>query len=421
MKTYLVGGAVRDALLNRPVKDRDYVVVGATPQMMLAAGYQQVGKDFPVFLHPESKEEYALARTERKSGTGYHGFEVHFGTDVTLEEDLLRRDLTVNAIATDEKGKHIDPYGGLDDIKNKLLRHVSPAFAEDPLRVLRVARFAARYAHLGFSIAQETMRLMSTLATSGELASLVPERVWQETERVLAEQDAQVYFQVLHECGALAVIFPEIHALFGVPQRPEYHPEVDTGIHTLLSLKQACLVRASTAVRFAVLVHDLGKALTPVAELPKHHQHEKRGVAPVQQLCSRLKVPKGYEKLAVAVCEYHLKCHRVFELSPKKIIKLLKDLDGFRNPQRVADFVQACECDAKGRTGLENRPYPQAQYLLDCLAASQSVSIKDLPAAQREKFLENGQGQKIAEAIHKLRIQAVTQVIKTQKQIQESG
>lgn len=408
--TYLVGGAVRDELLGRPVKDRDYVVVGSTPKTMLDAGYQQVGKDFPVFLHPDTKEEYALARTERKSGSGYHGFELDFSAEVTLEEDLLRRDLTVNALAQDAHGNIVDPYGGLDDIKNKTLRHVSPAFAEDPLRVLRVARFAARYAYLGFTVADDTLALMKQLADSGELSTLTPERVWQETERALGEQDAQVYFQVLRDCDALAVIFPEVDALFGVPQRPEYHPEVDTGIHTLLSLQQACLANASTKVRFAVLLHDLGKALTPTDELPRHLKHEQRGIKPVKAVCKRLKVPKAFEQLAVAVCEHHLTCHKAFELLPKTVVKLIGRLDGFRNPERVSDFVLACECDAKGRTGLENKPYPQAQYLLDCLDAAKKVSISDLPNEQREDLLKANAGAKIAEAIYKLRIKAVTQV-----------
>lgn len=428
MKIYLVGGAVRDALLNRRVVEKDYVVVGATPEQLTALNFTQVGKDFPVFLHPDSKDEYALARTERKSGQGYHGFKLCFDPSVTLTEDLMRRDLTVNAlaIATDKldqtdladlanlpaliqkNQQHIiDPYKGLDDLQNKVLRHVSPAFAEDPLRVLRVARFAARYAHLGFSVAPETLALMRQLAESGELATLTPERIWKETQRALAEKDASVYFEVLRNCGALAVIFPEIDALFGIPQPVAYHPEIDTGLHTLLSLEQACKANANAMVRFAVLVHDLGKALTPNDMLPSHRGHEEKGVIPVQNLCQRLKVPKSYEQLAVAVCRFHLKCHRAFELKASSIVKLLNQLDGIRNPDKVANFVQACMFDAKGRTGLENRDYPQAEYLLDCLKAISAIKFTDLP-----KNITNKGGEAIANAFYQARVSAVKQVVR---------
>lgn len=409
-QVYLVGGAVRDALLGLATKDRDFVVVGATPTLMLELGFSQVGKDFPVFLHPTTKEEYALARTERKSGMGYHGFELRYDASVSLEEDLQRRDLTINALAADATGKLIDPYGGLHDLQAKQLHHVSAAFSEDPLRVLRVARFAARFSGLGFTVASDTLALMRHISQSGELTTLAAERVWAETERALSEADAQVYFEVLRACGALSVLFPEVDALFGVPQRADYHPEVDTGIHTLLSLKQSCLANASTKVRFSVLVHDLGKALTPQDILPRHIGHEARGVSPVQQLCARLKVPKAYEKLAVAVCRHHLKCHKVFELNAKTTVKLLGELDGFRNPDLVADFTLACRCDARGRTGFEDNPYIQAKYLKTCLDAASKIGINNLPDAQRQALLAQNAGVKIADAIHKLRIQAVAQV-----------
>lgn len=412
MQTYLVGGAVRDGLLNRPVKDKDYVVVGATPEIMKQNGYMQVGKDFPVFLHPHTKEEYALARTERKQGKGYHGFDLYFGKEVTLEDDLLRRDLTINAIAQDTQGKLIDPFGGIQDIKDKILRHVSPAFAEDPLRVLRVARFAARYADLGFIIATETLELMTQLTSSGELATLTAERVWQETERALAEQSAWVYFETLRHCGALAVLFPEIDALFGVPQRKEYHPEVDTGIHTLLSLQQACADNASVEIRYAVLTHDLGKALTPENELPSHKGHEKAGLEPLNDLNKRLKVPKRFEKLANYVCEHHLKCHRISEMTPKSIVKLIAKMDGFRNPDNVINFAKACRYDAQGRTGLENKPYPQTEYLIACLQATKDIRFADIPEPEKTILMSkqadgNNRGDLIANAIYRLRINAV--------------
>ena len=332
MHVYLVGGAVRDQLLGHPYHEKDYVVVGATPEQLLNLGYQPVGKDFPVFLHPETKEEYALARTERKAGHGYHGFEFYTDTSVTLEDDLIRRDLTINAIAMDEKGNIYDPYNGQADLNNRILRHVSDAFTEDPLRVLRLARFAARYKDLDFKIAPETLSLMQNLVQSGELNALTSERVWKETSRALMENHADVYFQVLRDCGALKVLFPEIDALFGVPQRPEYHPEIDCGIHTLMSLQQACKANYSLDVRFAVLVHDLGKALTPKEELPRHIQHEERGIAPVTEVCDRLKVPTQTKQLALAVCKEHLKCHQAFTLKAGTLWRLLQRLDVLRRP-----------------------------------------------------------------------------------------
>ncbi|WP_335973789.1 multifunctional CCA addition/repair protein [Acinetobacter calcoaceticus] len=401
MQVYLVGGAVRDSLLGHPYQEKDYVVVGATPEHMLAQGFQPVGKDFPVFLHPETKEEYALARTERKSGKGYHGFQFFTDTTVSLEEDLIRRDLTINAIAMDQDGKLYDPYGGQTDLENKTLRHVSEAFAEDPLRVLRVARFAARYSSYGFHIAPETLQLMQTMAESGELDALTPERVWKETARALLEDHADIYFQTLRDCGALKHLFPEIDALFGVPQRPEYHPEVDCGIHTLMSLQQACKSNYSLDVRFAVLVHDLGKALTPANELPRHIMHEERGVKPVTELCERLKVPTQTRQLALSVCKEHLKCHQIMSLKPGTVWRLLQRLDVLRRPERVEAFVQACECDAKGRLGLEDRPYPQAQYMLDAMQVVRSIKVQDLP--------ENIKGAEIGEMLIQYRIDALTE------------
>lgn len=401
MQVYLVGGAVRDSLLGHPYQEKDYVVVGATPEHMLAQGFRPVGKDFPVFLHPETKEEYALARTERKSGKGYHGFQFFTDTTVSLEEDLIRRDLTINAIAMDQDGKLYDPYGGQTDLENKILRHVSEAFAEDPLRVLRVARFAARYSAYGFHIAPETLQLMQTMAESGELDALTPERVWKETSRALLEDHADIYFQTLRDCGALKHLFPEIDALFGVPQRPEYHPEVDCGIHTLMSLQQACKSNYSLDVRFAVLVHDLGKALTPVNELPRHIMHEERGVKPVTELCERLKVPTQTRQLALSVCKEHLKCHQIMSLKPGTVWRLLQRLDVLRRPERVEAFVQACECDARGRLGLEDRPYPQAQYMLDAMQVVRSIKVQDLP--------ENIKGAEIGEMLIQYRIDALTE------------
>lgn len=399
MQVYLVGGAVRDHLLGHPYHEKDYVVVGATPEQLLAEGYQPVGKDFPVFLHPTTKEEYALARTERKSGVGYHGFQFFTDTSVKLEDDLIRRDLTINAMAMDETGTVYDPYGGQQDLQDKILRHVSDAFTEDPLRVLRVARFAARYATYGFTVAEETLQLMRKIAQSGELSALTPERVWKETSRALMEDHADVYFQILKDCDALEVLFPEINALFGVPQRPEYHPEIDCGIHTLMALKQACLANYTLEVRFAVLVHDLGKALTPVDQLPRHIMHEERGIPPVTQLCDRLKVPTALKNLALIVCKEHLKCHQVKNLKPGTLWRLLQRLDVLRRPEKVEAFVQACECDAKGRLGLEQRPYPQAQYMLDAMQIVRNIRAQDLP--------EHVSGPEIGEMLIQYRIEAL--------------
>jgi tRNA nucleotidyltransferase (CCA-adding enzyme) len=401
MKTYLVGGAIRDMLLGRPVHERDWVVVGASPELMLQLGYAQVGRDFPVFLHPDTKEEYALARTERKSGRGYGGFVCDFSPDISLESDLLRRDLTVNAIARDDNGELIDPYGGQADLQAKILRHVSPAFREDPLRVLRVARFAARYAPLGFTIADETMALMRAITADDELTALTPERIWKETERALGEGMPQVFFRVLRDCGALAVLFPEIDQLFGVPQPEQHHPEIDTGIHTLMVLEQAARLSKETRVRFAALVHDLGKADTPAEELPKHIGHEQRGIPRIQQLCERIKAPRPYMELGEITSRYHLDCHRVLELRPATLMDKLTELDALRRPERFQEFLLACTADARGRLGLENREYPQADYFLAARQVAHAVNVKP--------FVEKGLvGPAIAEAIRRERISALT-------------
>ncbi|WP_180039600.1 multifunctional CCA addition/repair protein [Acinetobacter sp. YH12218] len=399
MQVYLVGGAVRDHLLGHPYHEKDYVVVGATPEQLLAQGYQPVGKDFPVFLHPETKDEYALARTERKSGHGYHGFEFYTDVNVTLEQDLIRRDLTINAIAMDDAGQIYDPYHGQQDLERRILRHVSDAFVEDPLRVLRIARFAARYKALGFKVAEETLALMQELAKSGELEALTPERVWKETSRALMEDHADEYFEVLRACGALKVLFPEIDALYGIPQRPEYHPEIDCGIHTMMSLQQACRANYSLDVRFAVLVHDLGKALTPVDELPRHIMHEERGVKPVTEVCDRMRVPTNTKQLAISVCKEHLKCHQALNLKPGTLWRLLQRMDVLRRPERVEAFVQACECDSRGRLGLEDRAYPQAQYVLDAMQVVRNIKAADLPP--------DVSGPDIGEMLIERRIQAI--------------
>lgn len=399
MRVYLVGGAVRDQLLDHPYHEKDYVVVGATPEQLLMQGYQPVGKDFPVFLHPQTKEEYALARTERKSGQGYHGFEFYTDQSVSLEEDLIRRDLTINAMAMDDEGNLYDPYHGQQDLENRILRHVSQAFVEDPLRVLRIARFAARYKELGFSVAAETLTLMRTLAESGELNTLTPERVWKETARALMENHADEYFEILRQCGALKVLFPELDALYGVPQRAEYHPEIDCGIHTMMSLQQACKANYSLEVRFAVLVHDLGKALTPADQLPRHIMHEERGIQPVTELCDRLKVPTNTKQLALAVCKEHLKCHQALTLKAGTLWRLLQRLDVLRRPERVEAYVQACECDSRGRLGLENREYPQANYVLEAMNVVRQIKAQDLPA--------DIQGPDIGEMLIQRRIKAI--------------
>jgi tRNA nucleotidyltransferase (CCA-adding enzyme) len=374
MQIYLVGGAVRDKLLNRPVVDHDHVVVGAMPENLLALGYKPVGKDFPVFLHPETGEEYALARTERKSGRGYHGFVFQADPTITLEQDLARRDLTINAIAADEHGALTDPYGGVRDIEARMLRHVSPAFVEDPVRVLRVARFAARFAPLGFTVAPETMTLMRQMVADGEVDHLVPERVWAETRKALGEPQPSAFLRVLRECGALAVLFPEVDALYGVPQRAEFHPEIDTGVHVQMVLDAAAqLAPGDDVVGFCALTHDLGKALTPADEWPRHLGHEHRGVAPLRALTTRLKVPTEHAALAELVCREHLNAHRAFELKPATVLKLLGALDALRRPARLDTFLAACEADKRGRLGHGDDDYPQAAYLRAARAAAAAV------------------------------------------------
>lgn len=381
MKTYLVGGAVRDGLLNLPLKDKDWVVVGASPQQMLDAGYEQVGRDFPVFLHPSSHEEYALARTERKSGSGYTGFVCYAAPDVTLEQDLARRDLTINAIAQDADGNFYDPYRGREDLKLRLLRHVSAAFNEDPLRVLRVARFAARFAHLNFRVADETMALMRAMAASGELAHLTAERVWKETESALLTRNPQVYFQVLRDCGALAVLFPELDNLYGVPAPAKWHPEIDTGVHALMTLAMAAQLSPELDIRFATLFHDVGKGLTPPEKWPSHHGHGPAGVPLVAALCERLRVPNTVRDLALLVTEFHDLVHTVQNQSAATLIALFDRVDAWRKPQRVEQIAITSEADARGRTGFESNPYPQGGYLRTAWRVAQSVSTKEVVEA----------------------------------------
>ena len=397
MKIYRVGGAVRDRLLGRPVQDTDWVVVGASPEEMTAQGFRPVGSDFPVFLHPETKEEYALARTERKSGRGYKGFTIHSAPDVTLEEDLRRRDLTINAMAEDEHGNLIDPFNGRADLEQKILRHVSPAFVEDPLRVLRVARFAARF---DFAIAAESLAMMRKITGAGELNDLVPERVWVETERALGESHPVRFFTTLRDCGALKQVFPEIEALYGVPQPERHHPEIDSGVHTMMVLEQAAALTDDAATRFAALVHDLGKALTPAAEWPGHGGHEERGVQVINQLCDRFRAPTRFRELAIIVARHHLDCHRIAELRPDTILRKLEAIDGLRRPDRFEQFLLACEADARGRTGFEKRDYPQAESWHIALEAAREADFSDLD-------LPRLGGEKAAAAIRKRRVEEI--------------
>jgi tRNA nucleotidyltransferase (CCA-adding enzyme) len=402
MQTYLVGGAVRDALLGRPYTERDYVVVGAVPDDLLALGFRPVGKDFPVFLHPQTGDQYALARTERKTGTGYYGFATRYSPDVTLEEDLGRRDLTINAMARLEQGDEIvDPYGGRADLAARLLRHVSPAFVEDPLRVLRVARFAARFAPLGFTVAPETLDLMREIVRAGEMQALVPERVWVETERALGEARPTVYFEVLRECGALAAVFPEIDRLWGIPQPEKWHPEIDTGVHTMQVLELAAELSTETPVRFAALVHDLGKGVTPPELWPSHVGHEQAGVRVIAQMCERLKVPNEHRELGQLVSREHQRIHRALELRDATILDVLEACDAFRRTDRFERLLLACEADARGRgPELRARPYPQAAIMRHCLQAAAAVRLAP-------EVLQQQAGPAIAQLIRAARIEAI--------------
>ncbi|OEE77202.1 multifunctional CCA addition/repair protein [Vibrio ordalii] len=403
MQVYLVGGAVRDQLLHIDIYDKDWVVVGSSPEQMLATGFTPVGKDFPVFLHPKTKQEYALARTERKTGAGYTGFACYYAPDVTLEEDLARRDLTINAIAQDNAGKLIDPYGGQRDLHNRLLRHVSDAFIEDPLRVLRVARFAAKFAHLGFTIADETMALMKQITQSGELQHLTAERVWQEWQKSLATQHPEIFISALRQCGALKVVLPELDRLFGVPQPEKWHPEIDTGVHTLMVAAQAAKLSSSIAVRFAAQVHDLGKGVTPKSEWPSHKMHCHTGINIIKALCERVRIPNECKELALLVCEQHSNIHRAAELKPSTKLKILDKLDAWRKPERLQDVLLCCQADHAGRLGCEETPYPQRDIFLKAYQAALSVDVQQVI---RDGF----QGKAIKEELDKRRIAAISAV-----------
>ncbi len=404
MEIYLVGGAVRDKLLGLPVQDRDYVVVGATPDEMVIKGFKPVGADFPVFLHPQTKAEYALARTERKSGHGYKGFKVYAAPDVTLEDDLQRRDLTINAMAEDEHGNLIDPFKGAEDLHHGVLRHVSPAFAEDPVRILRVARFAARYAKWGFHVAHGTNQLMRQMVDSGEVDHLVAERVWAELERALEADKPSRFFEVLRSCGALARLFPEIEALFGVPQPERHHPEVDTGVHVMLVLDAAALLSPDPRVRFAALMHDLGKGSTPKEAWPQHSGHEERGAELVKNFCQRFRAPNEYRDLALITARYHAHCHKIAELRPATVVDTLEAMDAFRRPERVDMFVTACEADFRGRTGVGDKPYPQAELFRRVFKAARAVDSTAIAA-------EGTRGPEIGVRIREARIAAARQVL----------
>jgi tRNA nucleotidyltransferase (CCA-adding enzyme) len=406
---YQVGGAVRDKLLGLPVKDHDWVVVGATPQAMIELGYRQVGKDFPVFLHPKSNEEYALARTERKTAPGYTGFAFHAAPDVTLEDDLRRRDLTINAIAMSNDGAIIDPFNGQRDLNDKVLRHVSNAFEEDPVRILRLARFYARFAPLGFTIAPETMVLMQRMVVSGEVNALVAERVWQEMQRALGEQRPSAFFEALRECGALNKLFPEIDRLFGVPQTAIHHPEIDTGIHTMMVLEQAALISPEPRVRFAALLHDLGKGTTPHTEWPRHIGHEARSLPLVRQLCERLRTPNDYRDLALLAAKFHTHCHRANELRASTLVDTLQELDAYRRPERFEEFLLACLADYRGRGGFEGRDYPQMELFRRAREAALSVDA----AALAQSGLK---GQKLADELRRRRVAAVNQALNPDKE-----
>ena len=405
MKVYLVGGAVRDELLGLEPGERDWVVLGATPEEMIDLGFRPVGKDFPVFLHPETGEEYALARTERKVARGYHGFEFHADPEVTLEEDLKRRDLTINAMARADDGEIVDPFGGEDDLQEGILRHVSPAFREDPVRILRVARFAARFAHWGFRVSHATNALMKEMVRDGEVDALVPERVWKETERALGERTPSRFFRVLQGCGALERLFPELASLFGIPQPEFHHPEIDTGDHVLMVLDAAAALSPDTRVRFAALVHDVGKGETPRPQWPRHRGHEARGVALVDALCARLKVPNEHCDLARMVTRLHGRFRRIGdELQPADVVRLLEETDAFRRPERFERFLLACEADLRGRKGYAERDFPQAQLFRRALDVAVGVDVGAIVAG-------GFKGEAISAELHRQRVAAVTQAI----------
>ncbi|MFD2176391.1 multifunctional CCA addition/repair protein [Veronia pacifica] len=406
MRTYLVGGAVRDQLLGLEVKDKDWVVVGADIQTLTDAGYQQVGADFPVFLHPKTHEEYALARTERKSGQGYTGFICDFTPDVTLEDDLIRRDLTINAMAQGEDGELVDPHGGQQDLADRILRHVSPAFVEDPLRVLRVARFAARFASLGFTVADETITLMQQISDSGELEALTPERVWREWEKALHTERPDVFLSVLRDCGALKVVLPELDDLFGVPQPERWHPEIDTGVHNIMVARQAALLTEDPVIRFAAQLHDLGKALTPEEEWPSHHKHTQTGLKPIKALCTRLKVPNPYRDAALVVCAEHTNVHNAGELRASTFVKIFDRNDFWRKPERALQLALASKADHLGRKGFEQNDYPQADWLQQAFAAAQQVDVKPIVAA-------GFKGPAIREQLTQQRVEAVKAYLAT--------
>ncbi len=404
-QVYQVGGSIRDKLLGLPVKDTDWVITGCSVEEMIEQGFQAVGKDFPVFLHPDSHQEYALARTERKVAKGYSGFSFNTNKDITIEQDLSRRDLTINAIAQNDNGDLIDPFNGQQDIKDRVLRHVSSAFTEDPVRVLRIARFAARFAHLGFSIAPETQKLIQQMGESGELNALVPERVWTEMNKALSEQDPDIFFMTLRECNVLKTLFPEIDNLFGVPQTAKFHPEIDTGIHVMLALKKSAEYELSNEIRFAVLTHDLGKANTPKDILPSHYGHEKRGVKLTRNFCKKWRVSKNITKLALTTCEFHTHIHRIFELKATTILKLFQQADGYRQPERFNKMTEACLADVRGRTGFENCDYPQESYARELLKQINSLDISSVTSSKLK-------GKALGEAIYQYRLEYLKSIMK---------
>jgi tRNA nucleotidyltransferase (CCA-adding enzyme) len=407
MRIYRVGGAIRDGLLGLPVKDTDWVVTGATPEAMAEAGFRPIGREFPVFLHPETHEEYALARTEKKVSRGYAGFTFNTDPDITIEQDLARRDLTINALAEDENGTLIDPFHGRQDLDNRVLRHVSDAFIEDPVRVLRVARFAARFHHLGFTIANETLDLIHAIGKSGELDALVPERVWSEMERALGEPDPQVFFTSLRDADVIGILFPEIDNLFGVPQTKKYHPEIDTGVHLMMALKKSAELGYDNEVRYAVLTHDLGKATTPQHILPGHHGHEQRGVEITRAFNRKWKVPKTYADLAVLTCEYHTHIHRMYEMKPSSLLRFFMQTDALRRPERFRKMTLACIADARGRSNFEDTPYPQAAYATRLMDKLIALDLKPV-------LILGKKAQVLGDAIYEFRLNYLKSIVETQ-------